>query len=341
MICLVDGSKAGLSDLDPKRAVRVGKQNQGKGFLELRRARNETLLGMAKPKRPIAPLPPPVPISESSGKFNLSDAIARAKAHEPSRDNFGPDEATDVDEHEASMTQGDNAWTPMDEAMPPYGDDQAAFEAFYEDNYGSWDEAETYDSPPDELSEEEIIDITNDPVSEIQPSSSMEFLPRQNREPKKFTKLRTGHTFHPRLATPSVLDEDWTNLYENCPVYKLIWNEIHEDPDDWPPGVKLFNGKMYREEKLCIPTGLALRIVGAQHIFGGHMGVEKLVRSLRLRYEFAETTSLWKMAKEIKTMCNTCQACEHPNWKIAGKIEMTPIPPKIMTSVSMDLFSPP
>ena len=161
------------------------------------------------------------------------------------------------------------------------------------------------------------------------------------REPKRFAKLRHGHTFHPRLATPSVLDEDWSNVYENCPIFSQIWNEIHGDPEIWPQGIKLFNGKIYREEKLCIPTGLAMRIVGVQHIFGGHLGVEKLVRSLRLRYEFAETTSLWTMAKEIKAMCNTCQACEHPHWKIAGKIEMTPIPPKIMTSVSMDLFSPP
>ena len=64
---------------------------------------------------------------------------------------------------------------------------------------------------------------------------------------------------------------------------------------------------------MCIPTGMALRIVGAQHIFGGHLGVEKLVCSLGLRYEFAETTSIWTMAKEIKTMCNMCQACEQPH----------------------------
>ena len=82
--------------------------------------------------------------------------------------------------------------------------------------------------------------------------------------------------------------------------FSQIWNEIHGDPEIWPQGVKLFNGKIYREEKLCIPTGMALRIVGAQHFFWWTPGSRKI--GLRLRYEFAETTSLWRMAKEIETL---------------------------------------
>ena len=91
MICLVDGSKVGLSDLDPKRAVKVGKRNLGKGFFELRRVRqeegeNENPPPMAKPKRPVAPLPPPMLAHVPSGSppaFNLGEAFKRAKAFHP------------------------------------------------------------------------------------------------------------------------------------------------------------------------------------------------------------------------------------------------------------------
>ncbi len=69
------------------------------------------------------------------------------------------------------------------------------------------------------------------------------------------------------------------------------------------------NGKMYNKEKLCVPTGLGERVIGAQHIFGGHLGVRKLVKALKHRYIFGHEDSIWKMAKKIKSQCNTCQAC--------------------------------
>ena len=278
---------------------------------------------MAKPKRPVAPLPPPLPAQDLSGPlptFNLGEAIKRAKAYQPAgNEQSAPEEGLpDASSQEEQAPQ-------RDELVAPEVKEEIVEE-----------EGQEHELPP----LENVDDAESLYMDNSEPEVAVPYNLNQ-REPKRFAKLRHGHTFHPRLATPSVLDEDWSNTYENCPIFSQIWNEIHGDPEIWPQGIKLFNGKIYREEKLCIPTGLAMRIVGAQHIFGGHLGVEKLVRSLRLRYEFAETTSLWTMAKEIKAMCNTCQACEHPHWKIAGKIEMTPIPPKIMTSVSMDLFSPP
>lgn len=192
----------------------------------------------------------------------------------------------------------------------------------------------------DSDSQEGVTDVESGGAEIEEASSSTDVFDSKARWPR-FSVPKGKFSWLPKNVTPSVLDEDWSDYYEKCPVFSEIWKKCLEGADPWPPNVKLFRGKIYRSERLCVPTGLAMTIVGAQHIFGGHLGVAKLVNSLQLRYEFAETRSLWSMAKEMKNQCNTCAACEHPNWKISGKIEMTPIPPKIMTSVSMDLFSPP
>ena len=159
--------------------------------------------------------------------------------------------------------------------------------------------------------------------------------------PKKFAQMRSNQTQMPKNTTLSILDEDWSSFYEACPHFGHLWRHIKDETEPWPENVKIFNGKIYQNEKLCVPKGLAAQVLGAQHIFGGHMGIEKLVKSAKLRFEFGDPLSIWKLAQSVKQQCNTCQACEPPNWKVAGKIDMTPIPPKVMTSVSMDLFSPP
>ena len=40
-------------------------------------------------------------------------------------------------------------------------------------------------------------------------------------------------------------------------------------------------------------------------------------------------------------MCNVFQVCQAPNWQLQGEIRMTCIPPRVMHSVSVDIFSPP
>ena len=98
---------------------------------------------------------------------------------------------------------------------------------------------------------------------------------------------------------------------------------------------------MYEEDKLCVPTGLGERVIGARHLYGGHMGVKKLVQTVLLRYKFVRERPIWEIAKEVKRQCNTCQACEPPNWPKLGPIVMNHIPPKIMQSICLDVFSPP
>ena len=139
----------------------------------------------------------------------------------------------------------------------------------------------------------------------------------------------------------TVLDEVWHKEYDYCPIFGEKWKQAMGGGDPWPEGVRIHAGKMYLKEKLCVPTGLGERVVGACHVYGGHMGVNKLVKAIEQKYLFVMETSKWKMAKLVKKQCNVCQACEPPTCPKVGKIDMTPIPAKIMQSVAMDIFSPP
>ena len=60
----------------------------------------------------------------------------------------------------------------------------------------------------------------------------------------------------------------------------------HGGGDPWPEGIRLQKGKMYLNEKLCVPTGLGERVIGAHQLYAGHMGVQRLVREVLYRYKF-------------------------------------------------------
>ena len=68
--------------------------------------------------------------------------------------------------------------------------------------------------------------------------------------------------------------------------------------DPWPEDVRLHRGKMYLKDRLCVPSGLGLKVVGAQHLYGGHMGVKKLVKAVLHRYKFGRGRQIWQLAKE-------------------------------------------
>ncbi len=85
--------------------------------------------------------------------------------------------------------------------------------------------------------------------------------------------------------------------------------------------------KLYKGMELCIPETYALEIVRSYHFFNGHPGVDKLVKGLKLRYQFSNGYSVMDMANRVKRGCVVCQACEHPNWAMKGRYDMTPSQP--------------
>ena len=63
---------------------------------------------------------------------------------------------------------------------------------------------------------------------------------------------------------------------------------------------------MYLNDRLCVPSGLGARVIGSQHIYGGHMGVKKLVKAVLHRFKFGHERPIWQMAREIKKQGNVC-----------------------------------
>ena len=138
-----------------------------------------------------------------------------------------------------------------------------------------------------------------------------------------------------------LLDENWTKAYADSHHWSEIWYCTQNEDSEWPAGYKVIKEKLYKELDLCIPEDYALEMVRSYHFLNGHPGVEKLVRGLKLRYKFPDGCSIREMATKVKRGCVVCQACEHPNWAIKGRYEMTPIPPAPFISVCVDIFSLP
>ena len=137
------------------------------------------------------------------------------------------------------------------------------------------------------------------------------------------------------------MDEVWNSYYEKSECWSASWLATQDPHGEWPAGVKILEGKMYWAGRLCIPDDLCLRVVVAYHQEWGHIGVNRMVHELRHRFEFPTGFSIRKLAGEVKQACEVCQKTEPPNWQVAQRIDMTPIPPRLFFSVSIDIFSLP
>jgi hypothetical protein len=109
---------------------------------------------------------------------------------------------------------------------------------------------------------------------------------------------------------------------------------------DWPPGVKLFGDKMYLKELLCVPLGLQMKLIRDHHSFLGHCGFQRLWDHMMVNFEFADLKSAKNYSKRVMGMCEVCQAVQRPR-NLKSPMEWTPIPPKIMVSVCLDIFHMP
>ena len=141
-----------------------------------------------------------------------------------------------------------------------------------------------------------------------------------------------------------LLDCDWTPLYSTCGRFGEVWKRLHDPGYVWVEGYKVLGSpvtgyKLYFNEKLCVPTGFGSKIVAAQHISSGHLGVNRLLKDLRVKYEFGHEPPMREMATKIKQMCTICQACEQPNWSLKGPLHMTSVLPRALTSICVDIFT--
>ena len=165
------------------------------------------------------------------------------------------------------------------------------------------------DFPP----EEELLDFSQ-PFEVLNPdeaTSSANLHPLQNVSPNT-------HFFGPRRPTPpdckdpQALQTGWKDFYEECPYWSDYWVATQDASMEWPKAIKVFDGRMFWEEKLCVPMGLQKLWIRENHAALGHVGPTKLWPELRLRATFADTQTAEKFVGEVMKQCDTCQACQRP-----------------------------
>jgi hypothetical protein len=140
-------------------------------------------------------------------------------------------------------------------------------------------------------------------------------------------------------AGKSVWESDWGSAYTSCPTWKEIWSQTQTN-SSWPPGIKVFKGQMFLQEKLCVPFDFQNHVVQENHEFLGHVGAERTWKHMMLRYAWANEKSAQNFNQNCYKNCVTCQASSRGE-TLKGPIESTPIPPAPMASVAIDLFKMP
>ena len=99
--------------------------------------------------------------------------------------------------------------------------------------------------------------------------------------------------------------------------------------------------KLVRDGVWCVPTGLTGRVLREFHTVAGHIGGARLWKEVARDYQFANVDEAWGLSQKIQALCAVFQACEHPHQPLKIKMEPTPVPAHIMTSVCIDLFQMP
>jgi len=137
----------------------------------------------------------------------------------------------------------------------------------------------------------------------------------------------------------SVWESNWGLEYSKCPTWKNFWDQV-QSHTNWPHGFKVFKGRLYYQERLCVPLGFQDHVIRENHEFLGHVGPERVWHHLVLRYQWADEKKAQNCNQNFSKKCATCQASSRGD-TLRGPIESTPIPPAPMVSVAIDLFKLP
>jgi hypothetical protein len=139
------------------------------------------------------------------------------------------------------------------------------------------------------------------------------------------------------LSYQDVQCVDWDTYYQNCPIFFHIWLNCHDPNAEWPKGIRLAENRMYHDGKLCLPQKLTQPYIRDQHAVVGHVGADRLWYHLEISTKFAFPEMAKKYAQNVMNQCETCQAAKRAH-RLAGPQEPTPVPPRAMVHVALDLF---
>ena len=140
----------------------------------------------------------------------------------------------------------------------------------------------------------------------------------------------------------SIFKPHWGEWYAKCPTFQDTW-EVTQDYTTshiWPVGLQVVEGRMFLENKLCVPTPLQKQWVREIHAMSGHVGYDRFWTLVGNQFEWADDHVVQEFAKRVSHECDTCQACVRPHNRF-GPIVYAPIPPDLMAHVAIDVFSMP
>ena len=138
-----------------------------------------------------------------------------------------------------------------------------------------------------------------------------------------------------------IFDESWDQWYEKCPKFKDAWQKVHDPEVEWPEGYQLLEEKLYWGTKLCVPRGLTRNVVRAHHWAAGHIGSWRLMSQMARFYNWASEARARGYSRQIQQKCCLCQAIEHPHTLLKLRQDPIPVPPYLMDSVAVDVFTMP
>ena len=145
-----------------------------------------------------------------------------------------------------------------------------------------------------------------------------------------------------RREAEDFMSQDWVEEYNNCARWSDIFAELdYLDGEPWPQGILLRNGKLYEDDRMCVPKSKVKRLIRLQHAMAGHPGGERLWAQLNRWYAFPDKGEAKAFALKVQRQCEVCQATEASKGPYKCHLAKVPIPTNIMDSVAIDLFAMP
>ena len=117
----------------------------------------------------------------------------------------------------------------------------------------------------------------------------------------------------PELAPEGpVMDLPWDDFYVQSSASGELWCLVHSSPPMWPQGVQLHRGRMYQEGRLCVPEGVALKVLWEFHSAAVHVGNTRMLKEVHLRFVISDQVPVQTWVQGIRKGFRACQEVEPP-----------------------------
>jgi hypothetical protein len=106
----------------------------------------------------------------------------------------------------------------------------------------------------------------------------------ENEEPQEEVPAGDGlgdaraHFAQSQDYPPDIWNIKWVEAYEQCDIWSPIWASTMDATATWPKDYKELQQRLYKDEKLCVPTKFTECVIMKYHQVLGHVGGGRLWR---------------------------------------------------------------